>query len=132
MSGVPEGSDEGPGVLEGSDREPGVPEGPNEGPGAAAGAAADAGGPVAGPGDVQRLRYDCAVKGCLPSVFGVHSYHRLPNKDKRGRPDPRRELWIRACRLTDADHRSRIVICSKHFKASDDMKLNIKDICVAT
>ena len=68
-------------------------------------------------GPVRRLRYDCAVKECLPSVFGVHSFHRLPNKDSRGRPDPRRELWIQACELPDADLRKRLVICSKHFQA---------------
>ena len=64
-----------------------------------------------------RLRYDCAVRGCTPSTFEVHSYHKVPNKDNRGRVDPRRALWIEACWLTDADLRRRIVICSKHFKA---------------
>merc|ERR1712037_244874 len=66
-----------------------------------------------------RLRYDCAVKGCRPSTYKVHSYHRIPSKDNRSRVDPRRQLWIEACHLMDADLRDRMVICGMHFKDTD-------------
>ena len=76
------------------------------------------GGSSATPGPGQRLRYDCAVKGCRPSTFEVLSYHRIPSKDSKCRVDPRRPLWMEACHLMDAGLRDRRVICGMHFKAS--------------
>ena len=113
MSEAPAGSGAGPGD---SDDAPGgnVPTDNAPGSGDDAGQAPKGASAPKKP----RLRYDCAVKGCTPSTFEVHSYHKLPNKDNRGRVDPRRARWIEACRLTDADLRERMVICGKHFKVS--------------
>ena len=39
----------------------------------------------------------------------------------RGKPDPRRELWLRVCGidLENADDRGRMQVCSKHFRKQD-------------
>ena len=62
----------------------------------------------------------CAVPGCPPSRRSDHvRFHRVPTVDTRGRPDPRREKWLQACSITDADERGSLVICSKHFLLQD-------------
>ena len=62
----------------------------------------------------------CAVPGCPTkrSEKGV-SFHKIPTLDNRGRPDPNREPWLQACRITDAEGRGELRICSKHFRLTD-------------
>ena len=59
----------------------------------------------------------CAVLGCIPER-GT-KYHRVPNKDNRGRLDPRRADWLRVCQIDPNDTRARLRVCRKHFLDSD-------------
>ena len=66
--------------------------------------------------DSRRLHYDCAVPGCTSS----NNTHELLSSDPRGKPDPRRKLWIQACQIKNADERGgRLLVCSKHFRRDD-------------
>ena len=71
------------------------------------------------PAKAPRQAY-CAVPGCPPSRRSDNvRFHRVPTVDSKGRPDPRREEWLRACCITDADGRGRLDICGKHFRLQD-------------
>ena len=90
--------------------------------------------------DQSRNRVRCIVGGCnsaggtqifcnessdlwlrgsrfLTANDGVR-HHKLPLKDNRGNPDPRRPLWLKACRLPldYVEPNKRAYICGKHFR----------------
>ena len=68
----------------------------------------------------ERLRYDCAVPGCPPAKHSDNvRFHRLPSFDSKGRPDPRRQLWIKACKIKNVNKRGKLAICSRHFREDD-------------
>ena len=71
-------------------------------------------GPLDAAGEFATRKTRCAVRGCIPPQGA--SLHRIPTKDSTGHLDQRRELWLRACDITEGEERANARICGNHFK----------------